>query len=204
MNRSRGFTLIEVMLAATLLALLMVAVLAAMRTFGNTRATLDQVTARADKTRAVSEFLRSSIGSAMPVIRHGEVGGDVETDNSHGTYFVGDSAELVWVAPFVAGADLGGAFIMHLARVGDTLELRWHPYQRDTEQTDWTGSKPRVLLDSVEEFEIGYLPRNGDEWISQWSGDQYNPLLVRINIRAEGHYWPELVMHLGGARLNLR
>ena len=39
MRRTRGFTLLEVLVALSLLTLVMVAVLASMRTLGNTRAT---------------------------------------------------------------------------------------------------------------------------------------------------------------------
>jgi general secretion pathway protein J len=70
-SRLRGFTLIEVMIALTLLSMIMVAIIAAMRTFGNTKATIQQVTNRVDEIRVVSEFLRKTIGSAMPVLQQG-------------------------------------------------------------------------------------------------------------------------------------
>ena len=67
MRRARGFTLLEVLIAMSLLTLVMVAVLASMRTLGNTRTTLDQVIERIDQVRSVSGFLRTSIGGALPL-----------------------------------------------------------------------------------------------------------------------------------------
>jgi general secretion pathway protein J len=123
---------------------------------------------------------------------------------SYGTYFAGDAASLVWVAPLVAGADMGGVFIMYLARVDETLELRWLPYQKDVQAIDWGTVEPRKLLQAVEEFQVGYLAAYGQDWLDVWEGSQRNPVAVRISIRSSGKYWPELVVRLSGAEMNLK
>ena len=74
MRPARGFTLIEMMIALTLFSMMMLAIVAAMRTLGNTQSTLEQVTGRVDEIRGVSEFLRNSLSMAMPVVRLGSPG----------------------------------------------------------------------------------------------------------------------------------
>ena len=202
MIRSRGFTLLEVMVALMLLSLVMVATIAALRTLGNTRSTVEKVTERVDEIRVVSEFLRNTIGAAMPVLRTGGSEESFAEGGSYGTYFSGDATHVLWVSPLVAGADMGGVFIMNLALVGDVLELRWQPYQSDVPATDWTAVEPRKLLGSVDEFEVGYLADYGQEWMQSWEGSQRNPAAVRINIRAAGKYWPEMVIRLGAVEMN--
>lgn len=204
MNRGRGFTLIEVMVALTLLSMIMVATIAAMRTLGNTRTSVAQLTGRVDEIRVLSEFLRTTIGAAMPVARVGHSETTFAEGASYGTYFGGDAASLIWVAPLVAGADMGGVFIMYLARVDETLELRWLPYQKDVQAIDWGTVEPRKLLQAVEEFQVGYLAAYGQDWLDVWESSQRNPVAVRINIRASGKYWPELVIRLSGAEMNLQ
>lgn len=204
MRRLRGFTLIEVMVALTLLSMLMVATIAAMRTLGNTRTSVEQLTKRVDEIRVLSEFLRNTIGGAMPLARVGNSSEAFVGGQSYGTFFAGDATQLIWVAPLVAGADMGGVFILHLAVVDGALQLRWLPYQSDVEAVDWSTVEPRQLLQSVEEFEVGYLAAYGQEWVEVWEGAQRNPVAVRINIRTAGKYWPELVIRLSGADMNLR
>lgn len=204
MNRARGFTLLEVMISLTLLSLVMVATLAALRTFGNTRSTVTEVTGRVDEIRGVSEFLRNSIGAAMPVMRAGVTTERFTDGLEFGTHFTGDATYIEWVSPLVAGADMGGVFIMRLALVDDKLQLQWLPYRRDLEEAQWSVAEPRSLVGEVDEFEIGYLAAYGQQWQETWTPATQNPVAVRINLRNAGRYWPELIIRLSGAPLNAR
>ena len=200
MRRAGGFTLLEVLVAMSLLALVMVAVLASMRTLGTTRTTLDHVVERIDGVRSVSGFLRASIGGALPVAYpQPESLADI-ADVPAGLWFGGDSTELVWVAPMLSGARFGGAYAMYLERDDDALTLRWHPYRAGLEGDIGFDLPAKVLLDDVEEFAIGYLPYYGEEWQDEWPPSGSNPVAVRLNIKANGRYWPELVIALSGLR----
>ena len=200
MRRVRGFTLLEVLIAMSLLTLVMTAVLASMRTLGNTRATLDQVIERVDQVRSVSGFLRTSLGGSLPLAYpEPDKLADI-ADAPHGIWFGGDTTELTWVAPMVSGARFGGAYTMLLARDDDTLTLRWHPYRAGLDGEVNYDLPSKVLLDDVEEFAIGYLADYGDEWQDEWPPATINPVAVRLNIRANGRYWPELVIALSGLR----
>jgi len=195
-RRARGFTLLEVMIALVLLSMVMVATIAAMRTLGNTQATIGEVTGRVDEIRVVSQFLRNTVGAAMPVMREGIVDGAAEDAANLGTYFWGDRTHLVWVSPLVAGASMGGTFVMQLAHIDDQLKLKWHSYDKSVEALNWDAVEPRILLDNVEEFELGYLGYYGGEWVEEWTGSISNPVAVRITIMSGGRYWPELVLRL--------
>ena len=203
MRQQRGFTLVEVLIAMTLLSMIMVATISALRTFGNTNTTVKQVTNRVDEIRIVSDFLRNSIGGAMPLMRVGEVSDVFSQAANYGTFFAGNASEIVWVSPLVAGADLGGAFVMRLTYRERQLLLRWHTYRPQLDATIWEEIEARALLDAVDEFEIGYLPAHGSEWVDNWRGAQRNPVAVRLTIKARGRYWPELVVRLGAGELNL-
>lgn len=202
MSRQRGFTLLEVMIALTILSMIMVATIAALRGFGNTKAAVTQVTNRVDEVRVVSGFLRNSLGSAMLLHRSATTTPTFDQTELSGTYFWGNSSELVWVAPLIAGADLGGAFIMQLNYIEDTVELRWHPYRASVEEVSWAELEPRVLLEEVEEFAIGYLADYGGEWLEEWPESPANPVAVRLNIKSRNKYWPELVVRLDPGELS--
>ena len=202
MSRQRGFTLLEVMIALVILSMIMVATMAALRGLGNTKATITLVTNRLDEVRVVSGFLRNSLGSAMP-LRLGETGGPTfGRPEPSATYFRGSSSEVAWVAPLVAGADLGGAFVMQLNYIGERVELSWHPYRASMEPLNWAEVEPRVLLEEVEGFTIGYLGDYGGEWLEEWPESPANPVAVRLNIKSRNKYWPELVVRLDPGGLN--
>ncbi len=202
MSRQRGFTLLEVMIALVILSMIMVATMAALRGLGNTKATITLVTNRLDEVRVVSGFLRNSLGSAMP-ISVGEAGAPTfGSPEPSAAYFQGSSSEVVWVAPLIAGADLGGAFIMQLHYTDQRVELRWHPYRPSADAPNWPEVEPRVLLEDVEGFTIGYLGDYGGEWLEEWPESQANPVAVRLNIKSRNKYWPELVVRLDPGGLN--
>ena len=59
-----GFTLVEVMVSITVLSMILLATVTALRTFGNTQQSLQHMTHRVDEVRSVSGFLRAAIESA--------------------------------------------------------------------------------------------------------------------------------------------
>lgn len=202
-QQQKAFTLLEVLIALTLLSMMMIAVVAAMRTFGNTKATLETVTGRIDEVRLVSDFLRRSLEGALPVLRLGDsqTSGGLE-GTSGDTFFSGTRNSLIWVAPLVAGANLGGAYVMHLYKVDDRLELTWRPYQRDYANFENAELTPRILLDGVDHFSVGYRASHTGEWLETWPGQRFNPVAVRLNLRAHDRYWPEIVVRVNGAPVN--
>ena len=192
------------MIALVLLSLVMVATIAAMRTLGNTKATIGKVTDRVDEVRVISEFLRTNLGAAIPVVRVGSSAEFFSDGGNYSTYFAGNATGLMWVAPLLTGADMAGAFILYLTLVDERLELKWHPYQMEADAVSWGVIEPRTLLASVEEFEVGYLAFYGGEWIDVWESTQRIPVAVRISIKSADRYWPELVVRLSGAEMNMR
>jgi len=195
MNRDRGFTLMEVMIALTILSMMMVAIVSSLRTFANTKATLEIKTARVDEIRMVSAFLRRSLEAAMPSGGGSNVPTfDVVDDQL--TYFLGTSSGLTWVAPVVGGSGFGGVNFMRLSLDGEELVLRWQPYRRDMAPVDWSRMKSRTLIQDVEEYRVSYRPSYGGEWLEVWSDSSSSPVSVRMNIKAGGKYWPELVVRL--------
>jgi len=202
MRRLRGFTMIEMLIALVLLTLIMASTVAAMRTFGNTGATVEQLTDRVEEIRAVSDFLRRSIGDAAPVLRAPEAAAGFIDDDRGGVFFVGDDSHLTWVAPLVAGAGHGGMHTLELRVADEVLQLRWQPYHPDGTLGDWPEAGTRTLVDQVEELRIDYLGDYGQPWEESWPGAETQPVAVRINLRAAGRYWPELIIRASGAGLH--
>ena len=62
---SRGFTLVEVMVAISVVALIMLTTVAGFRTLGNTASTISLMTDRSNEMRSVSTFLRDAFENSV-------------------------------------------------------------------------------------------------------------------------------------------
>ena len=63
--RATGFTLVEVMVALTILSLVMLVTVTGFRTLGNTQGAITRLTGRVDEIRSVSSYLRDLFESTV-------------------------------------------------------------------------------------------------------------------------------------------
>ena len=195
----QGFTLVEVVVSVAVLSLIMLATVSGLRTLGNTAGTLDQMTARIDEIRSVSAFLRDALENAVVGSRDASpggisFGGDTQ-DTEPTAYFRKIEGSLEWRSKVLFGEAYGGNYFLRLARVGERLVLQWQEPDGGFEPGDWLGQPSRNILDGVELFEIWH--RSGLE--EAWSREDYDdienpPGHIKLVIRANGRFWPELVM----------
>jgi len=196
-HRARGFTLVEAVVALAVLSLLMTTVLAALRAFGNTQESLERVTDRTDEIRAVSSFLRESleatIGGGLGSSGGLSFGGRHEGDSRELPFFKGDESGFAWKARLLFGETYGGIFLVRVTREEDRLVLHWLRPPGATTSVDWTSQESRVLVPDLQEFQVAYRGPVGTEWRPEWD-EHESPELVRLGIKANGRFWPELVM----------
>ncbi|PIE39487.1 MAG: general secretion pathway protein GspJ [Gammaproteobacteria bacterium] len=199
-HRQRGFTLVEVVVALTLLSLLLAATISAMRTLGNTRESVSAVTSRVDDMRMVSQFLRNALESAVPPQNTGllRAGGGSSMDNDG--LFEGTQHELIWKAPLMFGQDTGGSYELRLVREENKLMLYWRDSAVDRlvgkEPRPWSNAARRELVRNVQEFTVQYRPFGDEPWQSQWQDEGGNPRAVSLQIKVGERYWPQLVVSL--------
>jgi general secretion pathway protein J len=199
-----GFTLLELLVAITLLGLLMAALLGGLRLGARVWETGEARLDAGTQVQVVQEFLRQRLAAALPL----EVVMLAE-DGRREFAFRGASDEVQFAGalPEHLGA---GVHLMQLtlAAGGDDgqrrdLVLRWQPL-------DPTGEGPeeppepeeRVLLAGVEALELAYFgaldPREPPAWWSEWTGQDALPGLLRVRLRFppdDLRRWPELIVH---------
>ncbi len=188
-SRQQGFTIIEVVIALTILSLLMLAMITAMRTLGDTQTRLQKVIDRTDEMRMVSQFLRRSIGQAMPVLRR-------EAGKQYGTYFQGTENEIIWASPISAGPAIGGLNVARLSVSEDELLLQLQAFKSPQDEPDWGEVEKYTLVSGLDNITIGYRLDIGEEWQEEWERGQSNPRTVRLVIEKAGRFWPELIISL--------
>lgn len=193
--RQRGFTLVEVMVALTILSLVMLATITALRTLANTQTALERLTQRVDEVRTVSSFLRDTLESAVASSGSGSGGLTLGGSDPGSTFFRVYPQAVEWRSIVLFGESFGGTYLLRVAREADQLVLRWLEPDTVSRTPDWAGAPSRVLVDELDELQVSYRRELASDWQSEWDWEG-TPSLLRLQIKASGRYWPELIMGL--------
>jgi general secretion pathway protein J len=178
-SRERGFTLLELLVALTLVSMLMVALGGAIR---YAAATLDRAGiggAGEDELAPVQAALRRLIVA--------------------GRSFDGRSDRLEFVSPLPEAFELPGVYRIALFLSDDRLLLRWAPAAGATDGATSEGETGEVeLARGIAEMSFGYF--SGQPGAAGWGAATGStnaiPLLVRVRLQptGRGRRWPDLVV----------
>lgn len=183
-QRLRGFTLIEVVVAMTILSLIVLATLTAMRTLGQTQAKLEQRAESTARMRAVTDFLRRNLEQARPVLMF-------EGGQPVSRFFYGTEDELYWAAPMPIPGLQGGLAAVHLRLNSDNQLIL---LVRDSVNfMPWGDETPYILANQVDDFNVSYRAHPWEDWVSEWETITA-PSHVRISLQVSERYWPDLIV----------
>src|SRR5690606_12773843 len=101
-SRDNGFTLIEVVVALVLLAVILTGLVSALVTFARTGERVDQRTLAGDDVRLVYAFLKQSLEPASPRVR------TRPRDSAAVSWLQGTDSELEWLGLMPARHGVGG------------------------------------------------------------------------------------------------
>lgn len=188
-----GFTLVEVMVALTILSLVMLVTITGLRTLANTQIAIDRTTERVDEVRTVSSFLRDALESA--VASKGGGGLNLGGSGLDDSFFRVLPQAVEWKSIVLFGESYGGSYLVRVALDNDQVVLRWLEPPVGLQAPDWLNAPSRVLIDDVEQFNIFYRREFRGAWQDQWD-NQGAPQLLKLQIKASGRYWPDLILRM--------
>ena len=196
--RQRGFTLIEMLLATMLLAAGLTLGFATLRAAGAAAERGEAMAARNERMRAVSEFLRSRIGSAQGIV--------FKLDDASGQAlrFSGDARSMRFVADLPDYLGRGGPHLHELGMSGrgsgQTLQVDFRMVVAGETLITPDARPPEPLADGLRSVQFGYRTNAQDgkpgSWQAQWDFPESLPLQVRIEIVDARGPWPTLVIAL--------
>jgi general secretion pathway protein J len=197
--RSAGFTLIELIAALVLLALMSSVIYSALSLAGRAWDGGEAKATQVSEMRQTHEFLREELTAGFPL--------RLKKVADYPLLFTGERDELRYTASLPTRVAEGGVlyFRLALARVDDRTQLvveRLLPDPQATQNPDFQNVEHSVLADGIAELKISYFGRDpgaaladAPSWRDRWDDRQRLPLLVRIDVRPkQGPAWPPLVV----------
>lgn len=193
-RHQRGFTLLEIMIVLSLLAVLLTLVGGVILGANRALVKAGQYTGSLDERRAAQAFLRGSISQALPLDTS-------EDDSASSGFFEGAAQRLQFVATLPG--NLGGGIQLHTLSLGGPesdrhLQIAFAQLQGNMLRAR---GEPQVLLHGVRGLTLsyrGFTPEGQPtDWLSDWPWPNRLPRAVRIDVQLKGAVgWPTEVVAL--------
>ncbi len=198
-RRQAGFTLVELLVAMTLLAFLSITLFGGLRFGARSWEAVVDSSAERDHIASTQTFLRDRLGQlTLPgPARSRQSGGDGRLD--------GGPERVEFTAPWLSALSLGGLYRFTLwhEEAGDgRLMLSWQPAEADPDALEELGdlAGERILLDGVAEFSLSYYGAPDEdaesEWLDRWESPGAPPRLVRVDLAFADarRVWPVFIV----------
>jgi len=195
-----GFTLLEVLIATVLLAIMMTLLLGSLRVGVTSWEQGERRAEQASRLLVTHNFLRSHLSGVLPLLEK-SAGGQAAAATPPVFSFRGGSETLEYVGtlpPQVRGGLY--KFELYLAGDGDRqdMKLAMRPFAAGNVSESGESIEDVVVLENVESLRINFLPAASVERQSQWLGEwreQFLPALIRLEITVQGDPpWPPLII----------
>lgn len=193
-----GFTLLEVLLAITLLALLLAGAMGGIRAATRAMHSGEQAIDRTNRLRVTQEFIRHEISRALPLAFGQEKGSGANF------VFQGENDFLRFVAPMPGHLSRGGAYVqsLELARGRNGMQLLFTHQMLNGFDLDKLSTKdlePVLLIDGIRNGRLLYRKYDDegklDDWTDDWEDPSALPVMVRIELEMtaeSGIVWPTM------------
>lgn len=197
-KQQAGFTLLEMMVAFSLLALLFLALFSSFHTIGRGWEAADRKLLKTEDIRLISEFLRNQLSQTIVVQIKGEAGPVYA--------FEGADDYVRYAAPLQPLQNQGGIYLIELAvkpdKEGRKIEMRYAPYRPDLSWDEALEAvEPVLVYSGLGLVHFDYYAAESDQddprWQAEWLDQSVYPLLVRVMIEGKDHQtWPTLIVDL--------
>jgi general secretion pathway protein J len=194
-----GFTLVELLLAITLMSILLGLTYTGLRAATRSSERGEKMLAAGGELRAAHQFMRRQLNQMLPLPFALEEGAE-ETR----VVFEGDESHIQYVAPMPGYLGTGGPQVQLVVIAndndGDVVLQFANALLQEFEQEDLFERDPVILLENVSSASFEFLgaDEEGEStgWVSRWDQPEILPRAVRLSLEFSEESnlrWPELV-----------
>jgi len=198
LQRSKGFSLIEVLLAISLVAMIMALAYGGFRASVRATTSGEALIEQTNQLRISHQFVRRQLSRAKSlIIEEGEGADELQIR------FIGDRDYVRFVAPMPGYLSYGGPYVQELRveRNGDRQALvYYYAMLNGYEPGEIEATEGIVLLNDVAEGTFRYLGTDPEDdipsWNDFWEDTEALPLAVALEMdldRGNGLTWPDLI-----------
>jgi general secretion pathway protein J len=193
-RRQNGFTLIEVLIAMTLLGIMVVLLFSTLRIAAESWNAGESKTVEVNKKAVVYQFFKRHLTTARPV--NMPITNPDETQPS--LAFQGSMQHLVFVASLPSGSARKGWQIFEIGvdpNQQSTIMVALTPYQPTANpQLDKVPLVTHVKNYAFSYFGVIDATSGSGIWVDQWAGMDHLPVLIKVRIMLDDNsYWPDMV-----------
>jgi general secretion pathway protein J len=195
----QGFTLVELLVGLTLMALVSLILFGGMRFGMRAWETGGERVERVTRIEQVQSLIRRQLGQArLPS----------NTGGKPVVGFAGQPDRVTFIAPPAKPGETDSEFVFALGR-NDTdqqshLDLSWTPLRPPDPAEAVLGPNAAVrLVENIAAVEFAYYgtpdPKRPAQWWDRWDGAQGLPTLVRLRLtfpKGDPRRWPDLIIRL--------
>jgi general secretion pathway protein J len=211
-RRTKGFTLLEMLIALTLVTLIVTLLFGGIRLGNRSWSMVEEKSEQYAEMRLIWRFIHERLGQARSVRYQSDEGESL-------LLFYGDGDGVEFVSPMPAHLGVSGLYIIRFHRNGDELKMtrwlhhpdlmedsgslpEWRPLQESSRDPGEGPAEMReyysqsVLVEDLSEFEIDYFGvaegETEPDWQDEWEEPEL-PNLARIQITTKQGKWPEII-----------
>jgi general secretion pathway protein J len=189
MKRQQGFTLLEVIVVFTLLAMIMAMIFSGIDSGRRTAEKGEKRITAINEIRVVQNILRHQLSRAMAI-------GVAESEEGELLKFIGDSDSLMFVSQMPGYLGTGGPHIQKLELVrGDRgRQLQYthgliSNYDDENEMSAFDEAEPIVLLENIRDGSFAYVELDEEGLPTDWGSDiefpANMPLMVQLDLEMD-------------------
>lgn len=197
-RRQAGFTLVELLLAVTLMSLLLALAYGGLRAASRASESGQEVLSESSRLRITHQFVRKQLNLMLPLAFE-----DSETEPPVRVSFEGDASRVLFVGPMPGYLARGGPQVqlMEFVDGAQGLQLQFsHAPLLGFERAMLLERDPVVLLEGIAGGGFSFLTYDEEglpmDWVESWEEQPQPPTVVRLDLEfAEDSAvdWPPLI-----------
>ena len=194
---SKGFTLIEVLIAMTLLGVMVVLLFSSLRIAAESWNAGENKMVQVNQKAVVYQFFKRHLTTIRPLPAL-----NIDQNNPEAVQvFQGYLQSLRFAAALPASSARKGLQVFTIAlnpENASVLIVSLVPYRLTEADQNQPPDRPEVLLEDVAKIQFAYFGKTEDvaesQWREEWTLADRLPSLIKVSIALkDGSYWPDMI-----------